>query len=71
MGAKYYRDLARQKLTGNWKTAVIVGLIAWLLGGLFATASVGAEITINERNEPHERISRKEKSPEYSRGYSG
>ena len=49
MGAKYYRDLARQKLTGNWKTAVIVGLIAWLLGGLLMSASVGGEITINEK----------------------
>jgi uncharacterized membrane protein len=49
MGAKYYRDLARQKLTGNWKTAVIVGLIAWLLGGLLISASVGGEITINDK----------------------
>lgn len=49
MGAKYYRDLARQKLTGNWKTAVIVALIAWLLGGLLMSASVGGEITINEK----------------------
>ena len=49
MGAKYYRDLARQKLTGNWKTAVIVALIAWLLGGLLINASVGGEITINEK----------------------
>ena len=49
MRAKDYRDLARQKLTGNWKTAVIVALIAWLLGGLLINASVGGEITINEK----------------------
>lgn len=49
MRAKDYRSLARQKLIGNWKTAVIAGLIAWLLGGLFASATVGAEITINEK----------------------
>lgn len=49
MRAKDYRDLARQKLAGNWKTAVIVALIAWLLGGLLMSASVGGSITIDEK----------------------
>ena len=49
MRAKDYRDLARQKLAGNWKTAVIVALIAWFLGGLLISASVGGTITIDEK----------------------
>ena len=48
MRAKDYRDLARQKLAGNWKTAVIAALIAWFLGGLLMRASVGGSITIGE-----------------------
>ena len=46
MTAKYYRDVARQKLSGNWKTSVIVALIAWFLGGLLVSAAVGGRVTI-------------------------
>ena len=48
MRARDYRAIARQKLAGNWKTAVIVALIAWFLGGLIAAASADIDIKISE-----------------------
>ncbi len=48
MRASDYRAIAREKLAGNWKTAVIVALIAWFLGGLIATANASIDIQVSE-----------------------
>lgn len=48
MKASDYRAIAREKLTGNWKMAVIVALIAWFLGGLIVSASVNVNIRVDE-----------------------
>ena len=48
MRASDYRTIAREKLAGNWKTAVIVALIAWFLGGLIVTSNVNLEFKIDE-----------------------
>ena len=34
MFAKDYRELARENLRGNWKQAILAGMIAFLLGGV-------------------------------------
>lgn len=48
MRASDYRAIAREKLAGNWKTAVIVALIAWFLGGLICAGSANIDFQINE-----------------------
>lgn len=48
MKARDYRAIARQKLSGNWKQAVIVCLIAWFLGGLIVTSNANINIRISE-----------------------
>jgi uncharacterized membrane protein len=47
MRAKDYRDIARDKLHGNWQTAIIMGLIAWFLGGLIVSVAVSGSITVD------------------------
>ena len=42
--AEDFRSIARSVLSGKWKTAVLVGLVAMLLGG---TGSNGPEIKVN------------------------
>ena len=42
--AEDFRRIARESLTGNWLIAVLVGLVASLLGGL---ASEGPQVKIN------------------------
>ncbi len=49
MRAKDYRDLARQRLADNWKTAVIAALIAWFLGGLLISTSLNISIEIGDK----------------------
>lgn len=48
MNASDYRAIAREKLAGNWKTAVIIALIAWFLGGLIVSASLDISIEVDE-----------------------
>lgn len=48
MLASDYRAIAREKLAGNWKTAVIAALIAWFLGGLIVSTTLGFEIKVDE-----------------------
>lgn len=48
MTARDYRTIAREKLASNWKLAVIVGLIAWFLGGLLVTTTLGVNVQIDE-----------------------
>lgn len=48
MRASDYRAIAREKLAGNWKIAVIVALIAFFLGGLIATSTVNINIQVDE-----------------------
>jgi len=48
MRASDYRAIAREKLAGNWKIAVIVALIAFFLGGLIATSNVNINIQVDE-----------------------
>lgn len=47
MKASDYRTIAREKLAGNWKTAVIVALIAWFLGGLLTNGSFNFTINLD------------------------
>ena len=47
MTARDYRDTARQKLAGNWKSAILAGLIAWVLGGLIVSVAVSGTITVD------------------------
>lgn len=48
MTAKEYRAIAREKLAGNWKIAILAGLIALYLGGLMASSNVNININLDE-----------------------
>lgn len=48
MKASDYRAIARERLAGKWKTAVIVALIAWFLGGLIVAANANINFKIDE-----------------------
>jgi len=49
MRAKDYRDIAWGKVMGNLQTAVIAALIAWFLGGLLMSASIGGSVEIGDK----------------------
>ncbi len=53
MKARDYRAIAREKLTGNWKTAVIAALIAWFLGGLIVVSNANINFQIDEETIVH------------------
>lgn len=48
MTASDYRAIAREKLAGNWKIAMIVALIAFYLGGLLAASNVNINLKLDE-----------------------
>ena len=46
-----YRAIAREKLAGNWKVAIIISLIALYLGGLMVNANVRINISLDDHTK--------------------
>lgn len=50
MFAKDYRELARENLRGNWKQAILAGIIAFLLGGVGYAFFPDADLKVDGAN---------------------
>ena len=48
MTASYYRAIARVKLAGKWRNAIVIALVAFYLGGLLASSNVDIHINLDE-----------------------
>ena len=49
MTSKEYRAIAREKLSGKWGTAILVGLVAFYLGGLLVINNVNINLNLPDR----------------------